>query len=101
MEELKAVDELRAVSQPLSTRPDYGSIQRVANGWIQARQDADQKYKENLRDCKALLKDIDGLLTKHSREQAGNPKDWGYTGDLGHVKQLLEEPRRFLSGYGR
>jgi hypothetical protein len=122
IEDLEAVGGLRSASRvarrhlqgsgPLSLRPDYGTgnaalprgeddelVQKVANGWLQARADAADRYKANVKDVRAILKKIDGHVSKHEREAKSNPQDWGYAGDMDHVKTLLTEVDRFLSNY--
>ena len=46
------------------------------------------------------LKRLTDALEAHRARHQNNPTDWGYTGDLGHVKELLGEVLAFL-GSGR
>jgi len=75
---------------------------RFANGWMQSQAASSvERYGANLREVRTLLKSIDKLVKFHEREQKANPRDWGWTGDMYHVKELLTEVERFLSPSNR
>ena len=38
-----------------------------------------------------LLKRIANQLATHAKEQAAEPRNWGFTGDLGHVNEELAQ----------
>ena len=46
-------------------------------------------YAERHAECKDLLKRIAGRLELHQQDQAQEPTNWGYPGDLGHITQEL------------
>ncbi len=46
-------------------------------------------YNARRAECAELLKQITKLLAQHAKEQADVAWDWGFPGDLGHVKEQL------------
>ncbi len=46
-------------------------------------------YADRHAECKDLLKRIGQALETHRKRQAAEPRNWGYSGDLGHVAQEL------------
>ena len=69
---------------------------RVASRAMEGAESVEEMYDRLEADVKALMKWIDGLLKKHRREFGRDPTNYGFGGDLGHVKELLEEVRDFL-----
>jgi len=57
---------------------------------------ADSDYKENLRDVRKLLADIEKALKDHESRQKKQPNDYGYVGDLGHAVSELQEVNKSL-----
>ena len=53
------------------------------------KQTAAACYAERYADCQDLLKRIASRLERHKKDQAAEPADWGYPGDLGHVTEEL------------
>ncbi len=53
------------------------------------KQTAAACYTERHAECQDLLKRIASRLEQHNKEQAQNPADWGYAGDLGRVTEEL------------
>jgi hypothetical protein len=54
-----------------------------------ATQTAAAYYAERHAECQDLLKRIAQQLAQHQQEQAAEPADWGFAGDLGHVSEEL------------
>ena len=46
-------------------------------------------YVERHAECQELLKRIDSRLEQHMKDQAQEPANWGYPGDLGRVTEEL------------
>lgn len=57
-------------------------------------------YKSLSRDCKGLVLEITQALKEHEKRQSEDVNDYGYVGDLGHIKAELAEALRFLKGQG-
>jgi len=55
-------------------------------------------YARRLREIDMVLRDLKKKLDQHKKEQAKEPLNWGYAGDLGHVQELLAEINTFLQG---
>jgi hypothetical protein len=46
-------------------------------------------YGERFAETQDLLRRITRRLAAHRNEQAAEPADWGFAGDLGHVNEEL------------
>lgn len=68
--------------------------QRVASRF--ANRDADADYKKRSREVRQTLKNIEKRLNVHDKKQSRDPKNWGYVGNMGHIKELLEEVASFI-----
>ena len=53
------------------------------------KQTAAACYAERQTECKNLLKRIASRLEQHKKDQAQEPTNWGYPGDLGHITEEL------------
>ena len=53
------------------------------------KQTAAACYAERHAECQDLLKRIAARLEQHQNEQAQEPANWGYPGDIGRVAQEL------------
>ena len=53
------------------------------------KQTAAACYAERHTECQDLLKRIASRLEQHKKEQAKDPANWGYVGDLGRVTEEL------------
>ena len=53
------------------------------------KQTAAACYAERFNECQDLLKRIAQQLARHQKEQAAEPADWGFPGDLGHINEEL------------
>ena len=53
------------------------------------KQTAAACYAERHTECADLLKRIAIRLEQHKKDQAQEPANWGYTGDLGRVSEEL------------
>jgi hypothetical protein len=62
-----------------------------------AKQTARELYDERREDIARVLDWLDMELDRHQTNAKANPKDWGYAGDLGHVREKLIETLAFLS----
>ena len=62
------------------------SMQRTAKT---STQTADACYAERHAECQDLLKRIASRLEQHKQDQAQEPANWGYAGDLGRVTEEL------------
>jgi hypothetical protein len=61
------------------------------------KQTASELYDERRQDIARVMDWIELELDKHKTNAKANPKDWGYAGDLGHVREKLIETLAFLS----
>jgi hypothetical protein len=61
------------------------------------KQTARELYDERRQDIARVMDWIELELDKHKTNAKANPKDWGYAGDLGHVREKLIETLAFLS----
>lgn len=58
---------------------------------------AKDRYEDNTRAIKALLREITAGLVAHEREfKTSGSTNWGFVGDVGHIHELLKEVRDFL-----
>ena len=53
------------------------------------KQTAAACYAERHAECQDLLKRIASRLEQHKKDQAQEPANWGYAGDLGRVTEEL------------
>jgi hypothetical protein len=53
------------------------------------KQTAAACYAERHAECQDLLQRIAQQLARHQKEQAAEPANWGFPGDLGHVSEEL------------
>jgi hypothetical protein len=61
------------------------------------KQTAHELYDERREDIARVLDWIELELDKHQANAQANPADWGYPGDLGHVREKLVQTLAFLS----
>lgn len=68
----------------------------------QLKQTAAERYADHQKDIGALLDLVGEELRVHAEAAAKKPKDWGYAGDLGRVRENLKDIlQSFLIGqYG-
>ena len=64
---------------------------------MSTKQPASELYDERRQDIARVMDWIELELDKHKTNAKANPKDWGYPGDLGHVREKLIETLAFLS----
>ena len=62
----------------------------------QMRQSASERYSECLGDIGMLLDLIGSELKVHAKTATEKPKDWGYPGDLAHIRESLKQVLVFL-----
>ena len=56
----------------------------------QLKQTAAERYAENQKDIAVLTDLIGEELRVHAEQAAKEPKDWGYAGDAGRVRESLK-----------
>jgi hypothetical protein len=59
---------------------------------------AAQAYEENARAIEALTHTLKNELFRHKHQAAAEPRNWGYVGDLAHVRELLQQAVSFMTG---
>ena len=59
---------------------------------------AAQAYEENARAIEALMHTLKNELFRHKHQAAAEPTNWGYVGDLGHARELLQQAVNFMTG---
>lgn len=64
---------------------------------MSTKQTAGELYNERLEDIGRVMHWIELEIDKHKTNAEANPKDWGYPGDLGHVRERLIQTLAFLS----
>jgi hypothetical protein len=64
----------------------------------QARRTLAETYAARATDIDALLDLIQQQMQAHKEEAAAKPRDWGFAGDLEHVRARLSEVLSSLSG---
>jgi hypothetical protein len=52
---------------------------------------ATETYQANRNEIDAKITRIQELLKAMDERQAGDPKNWGFAGNTGHIKSELEE----------
>lgn len=61
------------------------------------RQDtASSAYQKTRQEINKALTELKPLLEKHAKEQQGEPRHWGYQGDLSYILGKLHEVISFL-----
>lgn len=61
------------------------------------KQTASELYDERREDITRMMNWIELELDKHKTKAEANPKNYGYAGDLGYVRENLVEILTFLS----
>lgn len=60
---------------------------------------ADQAFKRNAKDVKALMKKIQKGVTDMEKEWSkSDKKNWGFNGSMSQVRSELEDVLEFLAG---
>ena len=62
------------------------------------QQTARDVYDQRRQDVARVMDWLELELDKHRINAKGSPNDWGYAGDLGHVRAKLIETLAFLAG---
>ena len=62
-----------------------------------SNQTAAETYDQRRSDIARVLDWLDLELDRHGTDAKAKPNDWGYAGDLGHVREKLIETLAFLS----
>jgi len=61
---------------------------------------AGEAYSRRAADIKAQIETLTVRLEMHRGSHKDRPADWGYVGDLGHLKEILANAIEFI-GSGR
>tara|TARA_B100000941_G_scaffold277707_1_gene241442 strand:+ start:131 stop:373 length:243 start_codon:yes stop_codon:yes gene_type:complete len=61
------------------------------------KQTAQNVYTQHRKDITILMLWLELELNKHQANASKHSKDWGFVGDLGHVREKLIEMMTFLS----
>jgi hypothetical protein len=61
----------------------------MRNTRTQPKQSAAEAYASRHAEAQDLLKRITSRLAAHQKEQAAEPANWGYSGDLGRITEQL------------
>lgn len=56
----------------------------------QLKQSAADRYADHQADIGVLLDLVGEEMRVHAERAAGDPKNWGYAGDAGHVRESLK-----------
>ena len=59
---------------------------------------AQQAYDENMAAIQATIQKLQAGLKKHRKEQAKDPRNYGFAGDASYVQDLLDQAARFING---
>jgi len=59
---------------------------------------AKQSYQDTREDVARLQDWIDMELDRHQTRADAEPSNWGFVGDLGHIRLLYMQALTFLSG---
>jgi hypothetical protein len=62
---------------------------------------AAEAYRARRSDVETLLDMLREEVAHHAEYAATEPRDWGFAGDLGHVRDLLVEALAFLAQQDR
>ena len=85
----------RKINQAWRTRREVAAS-RVARMYL-AGPTAPERYQHHLRDVQNSIKALARALSKHKRDQARDPNNWGYVGDMNHVADDLKDIVEFMS----
>jgi len=55
-----------------------------------------ETYKSRQTEIKYQIKQLQTAMIKHAEQFKKNDTNWGFVGDLGHVKEVLSELDGFL-----
>jgi len=82
-------------------KPDYEfktASERVARQWMRrvAEDTAEEAYRKRMAEIDALLVSIRRKLKQDVILFKRDPKNWGFVGSLGHVRELLNEIDAFM-----
>ena len=67
----------------------------------EAKTTAAEAYRSRRLDVEKLLDMLREEVAHHAEFAATEPRDWGFAGDLGHVRDLLVEALAFLAQQDR
>ena len=63
---------------------------------MKPKTDLEKKYSEVSNECEMLLNTLKSKLKKHNKLFSEHPTNYGYLGNLGHVRQQLQNIDEFL-----
>ena len=50
-----------------------------------------KQYVQRVASVNAKIVELKARLAVHADHEAQNPKNWGYSGDMGRINELLDE----------
>lgn len=59
---------------------------------------AAQAYTRKTREIYAMIEFLKSEMEVHAKRQAADPRNWGFAGDLGQIRQNLKETLVFAMG---
>lgn len=57
----------------------------------QIKETADSCYRAKAAELQKKLEILNAKLAQHAKQQALEPSNWGYVGDLGHYTELINQ----------
>ena len=63
-----------------------------------AKQTARETYETRQREIAAMLEFLKCELEGHAQKAAQDPRNWGFPGDLAHIRENLKETLVFVMG---
>lgn len=59
---------------------------------------ADESFNMRMRNCRALMKEINKGLTQMKADQKTDKRSWGHSGSMSYIQEKLEEIHTFIWG---
>jgi len=72
---------------------------RIESKGLREEQSAEDRYKDLTKEIGKQIKSLEARLGKHSYKFSKDKNNWGYAGDLGHVKDTLDELLSFFRAF--
>jgi len=57
---------------------------------------SEQEYAKRFKEIGVLLKSVEKKVGEHQKKFNKDKKNWGFTGDLGHVVASLKDVDKFM-----
>ena len=79
-------------------KSELTKLKRLVEEVISEREEgADKMYKDRRKEIDVMVKTLQASFKKMDAKQKKDPKNWGYTGNLGKIADDMEEIIRFVS----